>query len=104
MSGEAVKEDWIRTRWRPLMAWLYMVTCAFDFILFPITWSILQATTGQIVTQWSPITLQGAGLYHLAMGAVLGVVAWSRGQEKMAGVFEVIHEKDDSANLPRRNK
>ena len=36
--------------------------------------------------QWAPITLQGGGLFHVAMGAVLGVSAWSRGQEKMAGV------------------
>ena len=67
------------------MGWLYMGTCTVDFIVFPIVWSILQAATGQNVTQWNPITLQGAGLYHLAMGAICGVAAWSRGQEKMAG-------------------
>jgi hypothetical protein len=27
--------------------------------------------------------LQGAGLYHLAMGAILGITAWSRGQERI---------------------
>lgn len=78
-------EDWMSKRWRPMMGWLYMGTCTVDFIVFPIVWSILQATTGQQVTQWNPITLQGAGLYHLAMGAICGVAAWSRGQEKMAG-------------------
>ena len=78
-------EDWMSKRWRPMMGWLYMGTCTVDFIVFPIVWSILQAATGQNVTQWNPITLQGAGLYHLAMGAICGVAAWSRGQEKMAG-------------------
>ena len=67
------------------MGWVYMVTCTCDFIIFPVGWSILQSVIGANVTQWNPITLQGAGLYHLAMGAVLGVAAWSRGQEKMAG-------------------
>ena len=62
-----------------------MATCAFDFILGPIFWALLQTLTKQTVTQWMPLTLQGAGLYHVAMGAVLGVSAWSRGQEKMAG-------------------
>lgn len=79
-------EDWMSKRWRPMMGWLYMGTCTVDFIVFPVVWSILQAAMGQPVTQWNPITLQGAGLYHLAMGAVLGVAAWSRGQEKMASM------------------
>jgi len=78
-------EDWMSKRWRPMMGWLYMGTCTVDFIVFPVVWSVLQAATGQNVTQWNPITLQGAGLYHLAMGAICGVAAWSRGQEKMAG-------------------
>lgn len=85
-ESEKKKEDWMNAKWRPMMGWIYMVTCSCDFILFPVLWSILQSSTGASVTQWNPITLQGAGLYHLAMGAVLGVAAWSRGQEKMAGV------------------
>lgn len=80
-------EDWMSKKWRPMMGWVYMITCSVDFILFPVLWSILQAVSnGQVTSQWNPITLQGAGLYHLAMGAVLGVAAWSRGQEKMAGM------------------
>jgi hypothetical protein len=76
----------INTKWRPLMAFLYMITCATDFILFPIAWSILQALHhGQVTSQWSPLTLQGAGLYHVAMGAVLGLAAYGRSQEKIAG-------------------
>jgi hypothetical protein len=40
---------------------------------------------GKVEKQWSPITLQGAGLFHMAMGAVLGIAAYGRTQEKMAG-------------------
>lgn len=80
-------EDWMNRKWRPLMGYMYMIVCAFDFILFPILWSIAQALAGgSITSQWSPLTLQGAGLFHVAMGAVLGVAAWSRGKEKLAGV------------------
>lgn len=76
----------VNTKWRPLMAFLYMITCFTDFVLFPILWSILQASSaGQITSQWLPLTLQGAGLYHLAMGAVLGLAAYGRTQEKIAG-------------------
>lgn len=84
---EKKKDDWLQSKWRPMMGWVYMTTCITDFILFPIMWSVLQALNGGVVTtQWNPITLQGAGLFHLAMGAVLGVAAWSRGQEKIARV------------------
>ena len=80
------KEDWMNSKWRPAMGWLYMLVCAMDFVVFPILWSALQAVShGQVTNQWQPLTLQGAGLFHLAMGAVLGIAAYGRTQEKMAG-------------------
>jgi hypothetical protein len=80
------KEDWMNSKWRPCMGWLYMAVCAFDFILAPILWSVLQAiSAGSVNTQWQPLTLQGAGLFHLAMGAVLGIAAYGRTQEKLGG-------------------
>jgi hypothetical protein len=85
-DSERKKEDWMNSKWRPMMGWLYMTVCAFDFILFPVMWSMLQAVmkVGQI-TQWNPLTLQGAGLFHIAMGAVLGIAAFGRTQEKLNG-------------------
>lgn len=76
--------DWINNKWRPAMGWLYMGTCFFDFVIFPILWSILQTVQGgQVTNQWQPLTLQGAGLYHIAMGAVLGIAAYGRTKEKL---------------------
>jgi len=77
-------EDFINKKWRPAMAWSYMITCITDFVLFPVLWSILQSIShGQVSSQWQPLTLQGAGLYHLAMGAVLGIAAYGRTKEKL---------------------
>jgi hypothetical protein len=77
--------DWINKKWRPVMGWIYMLTCTSDFVIFPILWSLLQAlTAGNVTSQWQPLTLQGAGLYHIAMGAVLGIAAYGRTQEKIA--------------------
>jgi hypothetical protein len=77
--------DWINKKWRPVMGWIYMLTCTSDFVIFPVLWSLLQALTGgQVTSQWQPLTLQGAGLYHIAMGAVLGIAAYGRTQEKIA--------------------
>ena len=79
-------EDWINKKWRPVMGWVYMMTCTMDFVVFPILWSLLQALShGSVNSQWQPITLQGAGLYHIAMGAVLGIAAYGRTKEKVEG-------------------
>jgi hypothetical protein len=77
-------EDWMNRKWRPAMGWTYMTICILDFAVFPVLWSIIQATySGTVSAQWDPITLRGAGLFHMAMGAILGIAAWSRGQEKI---------------------
>lgn len=79
--------DWINKKMRPMMGWIYMLTCTADFVIFPVLWSLLQALShGQVTNQWQPLTLQGAGLYHIAMGAVLGIAAYGRTKEKVAGV------------------
>jgi hypothetical protein len=84
------EEDWMSKKWRPMMAIMYMMVCIFDFILFPIMFTAVQFWETQAANdafrQWNPLTLLGGGLFHVAMGAVLGVSAWSRGQEKIAGV------------------
>ena len=78
--------DWINKKWRPAMGWMYMLTCTVDFVIFPVLWSLLQALSkGSVTTQWQPLTLQGAGLYHIAMGAVLGIAAYGRTKEKLEG-------------------
>ena len=78
-------EDWMQKKWRPAMGWMYMLICLLDMAIFPVLWSLLQVFTKQPITQWSPLTLQGAGLFHLAMGAVLGIAAYGRTQEKLGG-------------------
>ena len=84
-ASEKKKEDWMNSKWRPMMGWMYMVVCTMDMVIFPILWSLLQTVNHQQITQWNPLTLQGAGLFHIAMGAVLGLAAWGRTQEKLGG-------------------
>lgn len=83
---EGNKEDFMTKYWRPMMAMTYMITCLFDFVLGPILYNILQYyNPGQNLDMWQPLTLQGGGLYHIAMGVVLGISAHGRTQEKIAG-------------------
>jgi hypothetical protein len=77
--------EWMQKLWRPAMGWMYMLICLLDMAVFPVLWSILQAVMHVPITQWNPLTLQGAGLFHIAMGAVLGISAFGRTQEKLAG-------------------
>lgn len=91
-SSKKTNEDWMNTKWRPAMGWMYMTICIFDFILFPILWATIQfwetSAVNDAFRQWQPLTLQGAGLFHMAMGAVLGIAAYSRGKEKIAGAAD----------------
>ena len=88
---EKQSEHWVKAYWRPAMGWLYMVMCAFDFIIFPI-FAMMQPVFMKIwkiemqYTAWKSLTLDNGGLIHLAFGAILGVSAWTRGQEKISKV------------------
>ena len=85
-DSEKKKEDWMNSKWRPMMGWMYMIVCMCDFVVFPVLWSLLHAVLHTAnMTQWNPLTLQGAGLFHIAMGAVLGIAAFGRTQEKLGG-------------------
>jgi hypothetical protein len=88
-KSEQAKDDWMNTKWRPAMGWMYMGVCIFDFVLAPVLWSVIQfwetESANDAFRQWQPMTLQGAGLFHMAMGAVLGLAAWGRTQEKLNG-------------------
>ena len=79
------REDWMQTLWRPMMGWMYMLICVADMMVFPVLWALWQGMNHVPITQWNPLTLQGAGLFHIAMGAVLGISAFGRTQEKLAG-------------------
>ena len=85
------EEKWVKSYWRPAMAWLYMVICFGDFVLFPAMALILpavmaEAGTAAEYTRWESLTLTNGGIMHVAFGAILGIAAWSRGKEKLSGV------------------
>ena len=83
MAGK--NDNWMQTLWRPMMGWMYMLICLLDMAVFPVLWALWQGYNHVPITQWNPLTLQGAGLFHIAMGAVLGISAFGRTQEKLAG-------------------
>lgn len=96
--------------WRPIAAYVYLAICIFDFVIAPVWLEQANQTVNTVAfaeirkfndkdvqisalnnvelgnRSWSPLTLQGGGLFHLAFGAILGVAAFTRGQEKVAAI------------------
>lgn len=68
------------------MAWVYMAICIFDFIIGPVLRVWFMAYTGQIIDPWVSLTLSEGGMFHMSMGAIVGVSAWTRGQEKLTAM------------------
>jgi hypothetical protein len=92
-------EHWLKSWWRPLMAIQYMVVCLFDFIVGPILTMAYYGLASKAYVPWVPMTIQGGGLYHLSMGAVVGVTAWTRSTEKQQ-VFGAIESRERVSEHP----
>ena len=96
--------------WRPMAAYIYLLICVFDFAGMPIyiayqneqvnteAFAEIRALEDKEVKikaleqldlgsrDWAPLTLAGGGLFHLSFAAILGVSAFTRGQEKKAAI------------------
>lgn len=82
--------NWMVTHWKPATAFVYSLVVIFDFIVFP-SWvgikrtnmlelvaladnldpMLMQEVIRNAYRPYTPYTLMGAGLFHLAMGAIL---------------------------------
>jgi hypothetical protein len=87
-------ERWVRGSWRPAIGWLYFICVLFDFVLAPVGYSVLQVLTSVPIEQWEPLTLKGAGLFHISMLTIVGATAYGRTQEKIAGMMKDNKLKD----------
>lgn len=98
----------INSKWRIYAAYVYLGICIFDFTLMPLIfeWINFHSSNSDLINlalqfkdssaqiqalnalkqshTWSPLTLQGGGLFHVAFGGILGVAAWTHGQERIA--------------------
>ena len=76
-------DDYLKDLWRPLMAWVYAIVVLFDFMIAPIMLGVYCAVFRQPYIEWHSLTIQGGGMFHIAMGAVIGVSSYSHSQEKI---------------------
>jgi len=88
-ENEKQSEHWVKAYWRPAMGWLYMLICLMDFVIFPAIAMFLPVILKGAGIQfqyvpWVSLSLSNGGLIHMAFGAILGVAAYGRTQEKVA--------------------
>lgn len=103
------QEMWVDTKWRPIMGWTYIVICIFDFIVAPIINYIFFAKFQTEFISWKPLTMTEGGLFHISMGAILGITSWTRGKEKLIrkkdeDERDVDYERDFSGNSSRKDR
>lgn len=101
-----MKESWIQSHWRPLIAIAYIMVILFDFIIGPVFWSLIQAyADGNVILPWEPLTLKSGGLFHATISAILGISAFTRGQEKVARLnVETIGKPTEQTYQPSTSK
>ena len=89
----------LHTYWRDYLALVYIIICLFDFVVGATWWNLSiqgmfqdcllkedQSTCfNNLPPPWQPYTLNNGGMFHIAMGAILGAAAWKRGEEKKNG-------------------
>lgn len=79
---ETTSEHIMSSIWRPMMGFTYMIICLFDFVLGPLMNAMLSFYTHKDLVPWKSLTMSEGGMFHISMGAILGVAAWARNQEK----------------------
>ena len=100
---------WYQSVWLPFAAATYIIICIFDFIIMPVyvtahnsrienavfktldakdaaSFADTLAKANQAQRQWNPLTLLGAGMFHLAFGALLTGGAVTRGFAKKSEI------------------
>jgi hypothetical protein len=107
MAARVSKENnkWYQSVWLPFAAGTYIIICIFDFMVMPVyvaahnskiearvfaqlegkdiaTFATAISQTAQATKQWNPLTLLGAGMFHMAFGALLTGGAVTRGLAK----------------------
>lgn len=98
MARDITSESWFKHQWRPTTAWVYLVICLFDFLLAPILTAVYFAKYGGQYIPWKPITLSEGGLFHISMGAILGITSWTRGQEMVHYAKSSYQDTDRSSS------
>ena len=85
IQADLLKQSWFKN-WHLYAAWLYLIIILFDFLLAPMANVIILAYFHYAIVQWTPLTLQSGGIFHIAMMAIIGISSWGRSQQMIEGI------------------
>jgi hypothetical protein len=91
-------QSWFMSKWRPAIAWSYLFVCLFDFVGLPIIYSSVSENIDKLI-DWTPYTLKGGGLYHMAMLAIVSITAYGRTQEKISMIKQTLETNNSEQKV-----
>ena len=78
-----LNQKWYR-EWRTIAAYTYLIICTYDFMLSPIFSQVFAYWSHTQYVLWTPLTLQGGGLFHVSFATILGIAGWGKYSENRA--------------------
>lgn len=75
---------------------VYLIIVLFDFLVAPVLTAIYYAYTKQLYAEWTPLTLQGGGMFHISFATILGISSYMKGVSSV----ETIRNMPDYSNYP----
>jgi hypothetical protein len=93
IQANLLKQNWFG-QWHLFAAWLYLIIILFDFLIAPIVNIIILAYFKYAIVQWNPVTLQGGGIFHVAMLSIIGIATWGRNMQ----LIEAVRNMPDYSN------
>jgi hypothetical protein len=77
LNSDKIRNDAWYKEWRTVGAYVFFLISLFDFIGGPIGCMLITIFT-KTPTTWTPLTVQGGGLFYFAYGGILGISAYGR--------------------------
>jgi len=113
------KENYLTHNWHILAFIVYAIICLFDFTIMPMfvffhhsdlindivknIASLNPDNQKKIIDHlyevWTPLTIQGYGIFHMSFGAIMGVNSYKRSSERI----EEMRHNIVNASLPIQN-
>lgn len=94
-SAKLLEPTWM-TIWKEVVAYAFTAIILFDFIVGPIATMFVDAYFKTTLPAWQPLTLQGGGMFYVAIAAILGTAAYG----SMVKSRELIKNLPDLSHNP----
>jgi len=92
---QLLQPTWMNV-WKEVVAYAFTAIILFDFIIGPVATMFINAYYKTNMAAWTPLTLQGGGLFYVAIATILGTAAYG----SMVKSRELIKNLPDLSHNP----